>query len=213
MAIYLDELQCGVDSTTLGFPHVLLCMAVVLQTRSFLYGMHFDTPSKTNEFANAFLDFIQRKGGDVANGVRLYGCCNRAKRHHITNHLKSTWRAEMTNIANILGYHGPVTGFDTEIIDPNNGTYIEFCRVPNQNTSEVFYKRHEKMAHTSITYGQAGNVAGPAQSGNMWTWKSNNYGPSGWVANRSMTQTATLAQGATKMHTLNYSHRADTFNV
>src|SRR5262245_26451897 len=144
MTIYLDECQAGCDASDIGFPHVLLCMAVVLQTGAWLYGYHFDKPANTNEYAGALLNFIQRKGGDVANGVRLYGCCHHYNRN--TNRkppagdAHAAWRAEMQQIAATLGYHGRVSGFDTSIIDPQQGTYIEFHREQGTNRCRIYYK-------------------------------------------------------------------------
>jgi hypothetical protein len=69
MAAYLGECEAGADRELIGFPHLLLCMGVVLQTKAFLYGFHFDNNDMgvTPELAGAFLDFIGRKGGNVAN--------------------------------------------------------------------------------------------------------------------------------------------------
>ncbi len=218
MTIYLDECQAGCDSSDIGFPHVLLCMAVVLQTRAWLYGFHFDQPGLANEYMGALLDFIQRKGGDVTNGVRLYGCCNHAVRNTLRNapagNARAAWRAEMQQIAATLGYHGRVSGFDTDIIDPQNGTYIEFHREQGKNRCRIYYKRHEKMAHNVNTI--LPQNFQPAGTGNLNTWKpttSQGAGAGGWISNRRLTTSADLAQGATKWHELNYALRLTTFQV
>lgn len=217
MAVYLDECQAGCNATDIGFPHVLLCMAVVLQTNAYLYGFHFDSPGNSDEYADALLDFIGRKGGNVANGVRLYGCCHHANRNSTRNppaaNADTAWRAEMTQIAGRLGYHGPVTGFDTTIIDPINGTYIEFHRVHGSSKCRIYYKRHEKMDHAVNHFRVADRPA--AGTGNVNTWKPTDaYGNVGqWIPSRSATTSATLAANATTLHELNYFLRATTFQV
>ena len=211
--ILLNECQCGVDATDLGFPHVLLCMAVVLQTNAYLYGMHFDSPPRTTELADALLDFIQRKGGNVANGVRLYGVCHHHNRNTnrappIPNNADTAWRNEMQLIAQRLNYHGPVTGFDTTIIDPAQGTYIEFRRATGQTRCRIFYKRHEKMTHNS-PYVAAVNRPAPG-SGNLNQWSVNNHA---WMSPNPVTISGDLGPNATTMHELNYFLRATSFNV
>lgn len=217
MTVYLDECQAGCDATDIGFPHVLLCMAVVLQTNAQLYGFHFDSPTRSQGYADAMLDFIQRKGGNVANGVRLYGVCHHANRNTMRaapgGNADAAWRAEMTLIAGRLGYHGPVTGFDTAIIDPRNGTYVEFHRVAGSTRCTVFYKRHEKVDHAIQRF--LPHQYAPAGTGNVNTWRPGfNVGdPGQWVSNRALTTTADLGANATTWHRLNYFLRATSFAV
>lgn len=218
MAVYLDECQAGCDADVIGFPHVLLCMAVVLQTNGYLWGFHFDSPPRNAEYADALLDFIQRKGGNVGNGVRLYGCCHHGnrntQRHPATGDAHANWRAEMTQIAGRLGYHGPVTGFDTAIIDPRQGTYIEFQRVAGSSKCRIFYKRHEKMQHAVQMI--APQHATPPGTGKVNTWRAAQpvyQRPGQWISDRARTTGAALAGGATKLHELNYFMRATSFDV
>jgi hypothetical protein len=44
MAVYLNEGDIGVDKQVIGFPHLMICMGVVLETKAWLYGMHFGDP-------------------------------------------------------------------------------------------------------------------------------------------------------------------------
>jgi hypothetical protein len=52
--VYLNENQPGSDRRAIGFPHLLICMGVVMQTGAWLYGYHFDSPNTTAESAAAF---------------------------------------------------------------------------------------------------------------------------------------------------------------
>ena len=208
MAVYLNEEQAGTDFNVIGFPHLLLCLGVVLQTNAVLYGFHFGASATANgnATANAFLNFIGRMGGNVANGQRLYGCCNHGVRYGGGRGRHRAWRDEMRAIAGVLNYHGPVSGFDTAIINPRNGTYVEYRRVPHQARSQIFYKRHEKMDHPAV----ANVPAIPAATGTVNTF---NLMTNNWRDIPVTTTGANLAPHATVLHELNYWLRLSTFDV
>jgi hypothetical protein len=147
MPVYLNEAQGGCDRELIGFPHLLLCMGVVMQTGAWLYGYHFDNPNDTQGNADAFAGLITKLGGTSANAVRLYGVGNWAVRYEGGG--KNAWRTEMQTIATALGYHGRVSGFDTGIIDPQDGTYVEFVPEYPQERCRIYYKRNEKMTYTN----------------------------------------------------------------
>ena len=149
MAVFLNEAQAGCDKELLGFPHLLLCLGVVLQTEAWLYGYHFDAPSQTAANTVAFANFFRDRGGIGTNGVRLYGAGNWTSRY---DGRKQGWMAEMRGIAGALGYHGPVCGFDTSIIAPEHGTYVEYRREFGADRCRIFYKRNEKMDYTDTSY-------------------------------------------------------------
>jgi len=144
--VYLNEAQAGCDQELLGFPHLLICLGVVVQTGAWLYGYHFDRPSGTQQNAVAFADFIKTRGGGINNAVHLYGVCNWSSRY---DNGKDDWRAEMQAIAGVLGYHGKASGFDTSIIDPRHGTYVEFMPEYPQERCRIYYKRNEKMVFSN----------------------------------------------------------------
>ena len=143
MPVYLNEAQAGSDANLIGFPHLVICMGVVLQTNAYMYGYHFDHQDRTAANCVAFANFIAKRRGRVANGVRLYGCGNLALRYEGGG--RQAWRAEMRLIAGALGYHGRVSGFDTGIINPQDGTYVEYIPDYPQQRCRIFYKRNEKM--------------------------------------------------------------------
>jgi hypothetical protein len=147
MPVYLNELQAGCDRTLIGFPHLLVCLGVVLQTKAWLYGFHFDALADTPASAALFAAFITNRGGDAANGMRLYGCGNWRSRYEGGG--RQAWKTEMQTIANALGYHGKVSGFNTAIIDPQAGTYVEYIPEYQQERCRIYYKRNEKMDFTS----------------------------------------------------------------
>jgi hypothetical protein len=164
---HLNENQAGSDREAIGFPHLLICMGVVMQTGAWLYGYHFDAPDTTTENAAAFADFIATRGGNANNAVRLYGVANWSVRYPGGG--KNDWRAEMHNIATALGYHGRASGFDTGIINPQDGTYVEFIPEFPQRRCRIYYKRNEKMTYTNVHVSPLPSKSMEAYSGNFNT--------------------------------------------
>jgi len=148
MPRYLNEREVGFDASTIGFPNIGDCMGVVLETQNGLYGFHAMPGDAVR--VSGFATFIQNNGLH-GNAVRLYGSCIRSKR---CNGDAAQWQTEMTAIANGLGYHGPVSGFDMPAY-PNlkdgkaDPTYIEYRRVGAGNLCKIYYKRMSKMNLTA----------------------------------------------------------------
>jgi hypothetical protein len=154
MPIYLNECQAGVARDLIGFPNLLVCMGVVVQTRAHLYGFHFDDANVTLPEAGAFRDFITTHGGNVANAVALYGCCNWGVRYGQGGNQKRAWKQEMRQIAGTLGYQGVVRGFDTTIVTScESGRYVEFHPEYGQQRCRIYWKVQNKpdftVTHTS----------------------------------------------------------------
>jgi hypothetical protein len=152
MAIFLDENQFGNDPACIGFPHVLLCMALVAMTNNDLYGIHLDWPGAVADQGLGELARLMNTNGVQARDmVALYGCCNRSTRYPGVTNTGGAWQAEMTHNAGLLNYHGNVLGFDTSIINPQQGTYVEYYPNYPAGTCFVYYKRNEKMQYTQGT--------------------------------------------------------------
>lgn len=148
MGIYLDEDQFGNDNSVVGFPHIVLCMGVVVMTSNDLYGAHLASAGTASaNVIRVLRDLIVQDGAD--NDMKaLYGCCNRQLRYGADDK-KAAWKTEMTGHATTLGYTGNVYGFCTSIIGPKDGTYVEYIPDYAQRKCKVFYKRNEKMDYTS----------------------------------------------------------------
>ncbi len=144
MAVYLNEQQAGCDREVVGFPHIVVCLGVVLQTNAWLYGYHFDFGNDVGNIA-AFRDFLRDVGGNAQNGVRLYGAADWTERYVNAANRRQAWRNEMQQIAAAIGYRGRISGFNTDIIGPQNGTYVEYQANFGAETCKIFYKRNEKM--------------------------------------------------------------------
>lgn len=209
MSIFLNESQAGCDREQVAFPHLLLCMGVVLETNAWLYGFHFDAPSVSQISATAFAGFIAERGGSVANGSHLYGCANWRKRYNGGD--RADWIADMTLIANTLGYNGKVSGFDTGIIDPRDGTYVEYRPEYERQRCRIFYKRNEKMDYTT------NNVQG-LPTRNIQSFKVGRLSGVMEPLTRNIAYTSGAAMQRTDsnkglLHELNYSLRLVSFNV
>ncbi len=199
MAVYLNESQAGCDNALVGFPHLLVCMGVVLETGAWLYGFHFDVPGESQAQAAAFAAFIADRGGTVANGVRLYGCANWSSRYGGGG--KDAWRTEMRNIATVLGYHGQVSGFNTAIINPQDGTYVEYLPDYAQQRCRIYYKRNEKMDYTTTAVANLPNrnIAGYRMNAN-----GQMVPRTGYVTYTSDAQIQATQSNHGQLHELNY---------
>ena len=210
MPIYLNENQAGSDRQAIGFPHLLICMGVVMQTGAWLYGYHFDNPTRTTESAAAFADFIASRGGKAANAVRLYGVANWSVRYHGGG--KNAWRAEMHTIATALGYQGRASGFDTKIINPQNGTYVEFIPEYPQRRCRIYYKRNEKMTYTDAFVSPLPTKSMEAYSGNFTADGSMAPNP-GYVKHTTTADLVVTPSNKGTLHELNYFLRLVTVTV
>ena len=150
MGIYLDEDQLGRDDDVVGFPHLLLCMGICLHTRQSMYGVHIVVNAARGNTIPSFAQYINQMNTLAQDMTGLYGCCNFKVRYG-GNDAQGRWKAELTHVANQIGFTGPVRGFDTSIIDPKDGTYVEYVRNGNADKVKIFYKRNEKMDFSKST--------------------------------------------------------------
>ena len=146
MAVYLNEVQAGRSQDLIGFPHLLLCMGVVVQTENYLYGFHFDSPSQTSVTARAFRTFMNLRGYRPGDTVALFGVSNWRERYKLPDPgaARRAWESEMRGIADTLGYEDNlVCGFDTSIVPANDGHYVEFHPRFQQQQCQIFYKAND----------------------------------------------------------------------
>jgi hypothetical protein len=142
MAVYLDEAMMGRDPNVVGFPHILLCMSFVLRTPAGLWGVHLETPETSGALVDAFLDWVATHGlADFTAVTDVYACCNHLVRYGATggNH----WETEVRRFTTHMVWRGPVHGFDTSVIAPRDGTYIEFRHSLVGQPCKIFYDVNE----------------------------------------------------------------------
>lgn len=161
VAIYLNEMEFGNDAACVGFPHLLLCMGVLALTANDMYGAHLDSVGGVSDTVITEVGNLMTQNAVTAIKA-LYGCCNRKVRYNSSN-LTDDWKNEMKAIAKLLNYTGKVYGFDTEVIDPKQGTYVEYHPDYNKDQCAVYYKRDEKMTYTK------GNAPATVQRVNQYS--------------------------------------------
>jgi hypothetical protein len=145
MAVFLVEDEVGFDTNRIGFPNMGSCLAVVLQTTNGLYGFHI--PPGRSDRVGAFAHYVRQR--DLYGGAQhLYGSCYFANRFARGDE-PAGWKKEMTQIAAGLGYHGPVSGFDSSVksvkLAYDKALYIEYRCRPVTGSCTIHYKRMTKM--------------------------------------------------------------------
>ncbi|MGA7802283.1 MAG: hypothetical protein WCC36_15910 [Gammaproteobacteria bacterium] len=199
MAIYLDEVHVGNDPDLIGFPHLLLCMGLVLVTSDNMYGVHLTNIEYTNDTIDAFSGWLASVGVNGSAGRALYGSCNLQVRYG-SNGNKARWVTEMTTIANKLGYRGDILGFDTSIISPKDGTYVEY-RSDLNKPCKIYYKRHEKMDYGGFLHD--GNVGKIKPDGSIRTDKG--------VTMRASADVVRTKSNKGNLHEVDYARRLMSF--
>jgi hypothetical protein len=149
MPIYLDENYFASDAALVGFPHLVFCMGFVAVvndgTNRTMWGVHL-VGLKDSATAFPFFAAELLKTATAKQIKAIYGCCNRAVRYGRTDN--ATWKAEMMAFAKMLGYNGPAYGFDTGIIDPREGTYVQYELRDNADSCRIFYRQNDRMKFT-----------------------------------------------------------------
>ena len=202
MAIYLDETQAGSDNVV-GFPHLLLCMGLVCVARTnVLYGIHLDTTANTDNLINGFRTWAIGVGFTPSNSIALYGSANWQVRYNTRFHKRKEWKNEMTRIAGLLGYHGPVRGFNTSMISPRHGTYVEY-HADLRRACRIYYKRHEKMTYGArVRNPNVAKITGPT------TTRTDRY-----ITSRPSAGVIRTTSNKGDLHEVNYAIRLSSFDV
>ncbi len=211
MSVFLDEEMVGKDATTIGFPHLLLCMGFVAVTGNDLWGVHLTSTQTSQAMLGRFWAWAQNKGLNAGAITDIYGCCDLKVRYGVSSSNAGLiqWTNEMGVFAGILGWNGPAHGFDTSIINPADGTFVQYDRNLSGNPAcRIFYKRDEKTHATgfsTVQYnGGAGDVAAWSNHNNAWRlFTSMKTGIAGNVS--------TFHWGT--IHEVDYGRRLTTINV
>lgn len=102
MAVYLLANEIGADAAVVGFPSLMGCMAVVLQTDTKLFRWHVYGSGRITERVGFFEEFIQ-SDPHRGNAVALFGVCNFLARFGGDG---NAWRAEMNAVVAGLHFSG-----------------------------------------------------------------------------------------------------------
>jgi len=129
MALYLKERELGFDPTTIGFPSIHGCMAIVYVVPNGLFGYHNYGGSANAAWAdraNAFNSYVQHH---ILRGAasRLYGVTFVGLRYGPPQ--QDNWVGELTSFAGALGYNGKIRGYDLSGDGMVGSAYVEFRKV------------------------------------------------------------------------------------
>jgi len=152
-SLNLAEREVGFDTTSIGFPSIDGCHAVVLCTSSGLYGFHNLGGSAQASFAErsqSFAAFVSQYFITRGTVHHLYGTCFRDKRGYSGADKLAAWKEEMRAYAAALGYTGPVSGFDLERMNYGaKSAYVEYRKT--NKTCTVHCKPWNEMSHAMGT--------------------------------------------------------------
>jgi hypothetical protein len=150
VAIYLDECMMGRDPAVIGFPHLLICNGLVLRTTTALWGVHLDAMPHCVPLFDAFWAYAVNKGLVAGNITDIYSSCNMEVRYRSDppDQRVRAWKVEMQRYAwRMGGWRGNAHRFDTSILAPVDGTYVEYHHQAFGGLGcRIFYKKNEKMA-------------------------------------------------------------------
>jgi hypothetical protein len=207
----LDEDMMGRDPAVVGFPHLLVCMGFVARTNADLWGVHLTTVVNSPGTFAAFWTWAQTKGLGTGAITDIYGSGNHRVRYG-TNTAPAGWGAwnvEMQGYANHMGWNGPAHGFDTSIINPQDGTYVEYqLQLAGAQPCTIFYKRNEKTVPTGTT---TVNYAGGAGDVAAWDHAQNRFRGMAFPKTGVIGRVSTFHKGT--FHELDYALRMRTVAV
>ena len=162
---YVDENHLAFDPASLGFPSILGCQAICLQTSRGLYGFH-DYKSGTQgrledatplDVSNDKLTLFARWIADHKDPnevfVALYGVINRAQQYATTVSGVADWESVLMGLASALEFTGDVYGARLNShLGTNDSAYVQFDLVGP--SCAVGFKRWSKMSadiHNKVT--------------------------------------------------------------
>ena len=137
---YLMEHEIAFDSTSLGFPSIQGCHAIVYQTPAGIYGYHVAGGSGSNRWpsnARHFAQFVRTHGGLVGRGSRLYGVTYIGNNQRgYSAPAKTNWKNELVAFATALAYTGKISGYDLDkTLAQGTSAYVEY--IVNGNKCDI----------------------------------------------------------------------------
>ncbi len=147
MAIYLDEEQIGTDANMIAFPHLVLCMGVVVVMRDgSLVGAHFTTTKTEQILLHGMRRTILGNGSGID---QLYCLAN------LSQHVDKHGGLDITGKARALGFTGEGYVADFGVFKPTHGTYAQVTTKGAGQRASVRCKLNEHMVYA---YGTGANV-------------------------------------------------------
>lgn len=147
--IYVGNNHVGFDREALGFPSVLGCQAVVLQTRAGLFGFHDMKGGGGDDVdpakAAAYAQWVQNVSMNFkGQALGLWGVINQTHQYGSDQHGMTAWTTMLVGVAKALKFKGPIRGVRlTRHLDPSDSVYIRYDAVGA--TCVIRFRRWRKM--------------------------------------------------------------------
>lgn len=157
MALYLDEDMVGTDATFIAFPHLVVCMGLVVRLADHtLVGAHFTVPSTEQAILRAMRREVRASNSTMA---QLYCASDLAK------HIGQFGGLDINGKAEGLGFTGQGFIFDFGYMQPTDGAYVQFTSNGGADRLSVRCRLNQHMTYTRgtgtpISRGMAGTTSG-----------------------------------------------------
>jgi len=166
MAIYLDEDMVGEDPTKIGFPHLVLCMGVVVvMGDGSLIGAHFTKPTTEPALLRLFAEKVRSNGSGMNE---LYCLAN------VAEHVDLHSGLDIYGKAKGIGFTGQGYVADFGVLNPTDGTYAEVTSNGAGNRETVSCKLNQQVTYaTAFRAGPDASMVrttgGTLASGEKWS--------------------------------------------
>ncbi|MBU6419358.1 MAG: hypothetical protein KGQ79_06480 [Proteobacteria bacterium] len=197
MTVQLGERQTGFDTNKLGFPSIDACMAIVVVLPEGLYGYHSfggEVASSWTKIIPKFKDFIEGKGGNLANATRLYGITHLSKRGWRAGARKEVWTEELAAYATGLGLTCRISGYNLDdavgkFHTSGKSAYVEFEKFGSK--CDVSVQTWDSVIHTTLKASQNpwGDDIKTIQGGNLTAVQGDIFDPVTAKALRKISKT------------------------
>ena len=152
MALFLDEDMVGTDANMIAFPHLVLCMGVVVvMGDGSLVGSHFTAPKSEK----ALLYMMSQKIAQNGSGMDQLYCMA-----DINQHVTQYGGMDIVGKANGLNFTGQGYVIDFGVLKPTDGTYGQLTSNGAGNRATVRCKLNQKMNYTNAATLTSGPAVG-----------------------------------------------------
>lgn len=149
MALFLEEDMVGADANMIAFPHLVLCMGmVVVMGDGTLIGAHFTQPTTEK----AILYLVSRHVELNASGMDQLYCMADLDQHFKQGGMDILGKAKG------IGFKGQGYVADFGVLQPTNGTYAQLTTKGAGNKASVRCKLNQEVKYTNT----ASLTSGPA---------------------------------------------------
>ena len=176
--IFLAENQYGFSNTSLGFPSISACRAIVYHTSRGLYGFHQASgahDTKFERFGKKFAGFVDGQGGGTGLNLYVAAKVGAGSSYSLGDKGALEHLAEMKAFASALDFQGKIRSYDLSHKWPNVGVYVEITAageactilanpwVEHHNPAHKASLAVERVAHHKLSYPPSADFIMPDQ--------------------------------------------------